>query len=161
MAILTVQKFNGLEEMEVYFDWATRLNGNQWECDSLQLFEFSRELMALDYSEFDDPKVVGILVKRLQGAVSKALKETGGWRTPTTNELNVKQGEETLGTLGLCAVSNTDDMNTLRFKSGEEITITVTMANTAIGLNLINYKGGNWEMPSSFYNWKWFGGSKD
>jgi hypothetical protein len=157
MAILNVQKFDGLEEMDVYFDWAERLDGNRWTCEDLNLWEFSRELMALNYSEFDaDPKVVGTLVKRLQGAISKALKETGGWRPADREQLWVKQLSSdgttltTLEKLGLISYRNVGEGFELKFRGLP--TVELPNCKTIVGgLNAIEWKGGNWEYAKISY----------
>jgi hypothetical protein len=154
MATLTVQKFNGLESLSVWFDWATRLNGNQWECQDLNLWEFSRELMALNYSEFDeaDPKLVGTLVKRLQGAISQALKETGGWRPADREQLWVKQSNDgtTLEKLGLISYRSVGEGFELKFRGLP--TVELPNCKTIVaGLNALEWEGGNWEYPKISY----------
>lgn len=156
MAILTVQKFDGLKELDVYFDWAERLDENRWTCENLNLWEFSRELMALNYSEFDaDPQLIGTLVKRLQGAISKALKETGGWRPADREQLWVKQLSSdgtfiTLEKLGLISYRSVGEGFELQFRG--LITLALPNCKTIVtGLNAIEWKGGNWEYPKISY----------
>lgn len=153
MATLTVQKFDGLEEMDVYFDWAERLDGNRWECQDLNLWEFSRELAGLNYSDFDevDPQLVGTLVKRLQGAISKALKETGGWRPADREQLWIKSNENTtLEKLGLISYRQVGEGFELKFRGLP--TVELKNCKTIVaGLNALKWKGGNWEYAKISY----------
>lgn len=153
MAILTVQKFDGLEEMDVYFDWAERLDGNRWTCEDLNLWEFSRELAGLNYSDFDeaDPKLVGTLVKRLQGAISQALKQTGGWRPADREQLWIKSNDgTTLEKLGLISYRSIKEGFELKFRGLP--TVELPNCKTIVGgLNAIGWKGGNWEYPKISY----------
>ena len=170
MVVLTVQKFKGIETIGVEFDWASRVSENQWELEELHLWELKNELIAFPFWDEDYPEGTETLIRRLRGAVDKALKESGNWRMVSSEHLQVKKCDGksdgiSMSTLGLMAFRVYENERgytralDLKFQSGEVIHIE-TMGSIAQGLNKAGYLGGEWIDPPQKL-WKWFGGKEE
>lgn len=162
--ILTVQPFIGIEEIEFEPAFTNRVKFNEWEIDPLNLWQFTyNELGAINFEEtFENPQLGRILVNRLTGAAKKALKENGGWSSPSRKDLYsvVQQSGKNLADSGLIAtryVSKPTQKSfshvsvDLKFNDGAEIicpseveTMWDSVPFIVKHLNDIGFQGGGW-----------------
>jgi len=147
--LLTVQKFDELESIEVDFIWATRVSINQWETTNYP--EFEKELMLFEWEE-PASEAIRLLLRRLKGALRNAIKLEGGWQ-PLTYHEDPTQGSVSLNSLGVAFYRWLDEKDSprvieYRFQNGEELRVPCT-GSIAQGLNDINYRGGGWKKRPS------------